>query len=164
MEGTCLRLADAVFIEPMLGRLVRETLRLERARIPVLHTGVDKRHFYPQPGGRRRGRRSCSWDGSRNKGVVAIAACGLRAGEGSFRLRLHVIGRGEEAVVRKCRNSPNQARRTCSNWLGSPARTTRRIIRRPRLRALRFTKVMGRVISKDGVRLARDRLPGRRRS
>jgi phosphatidylinositol alpha-1,6-mannosyltransferase len=103
MEGTCLRLADAVFSSSQCSAdWCAKHYGLDRARIPVLHTGVDTRHFSPQPGGKA-ARPTIVFVGrlSRNKGVVQLLRVACALAKEIPGLRLRVIGRGEDAVVQE---------------------------------------------------------------
>lgn len=110
MEGTCVRLADAVFSSSACSaRWCEREYGLEAERIPVLHTGVDIRHFCPRARNGP-GRLTILFAGkiARNKGVGVLldAACRLRSEFPDLRLRM--LGQGEKEVVAELQTRASQ--------------------------------------------------------
>jgi len=106
MEGTCLRLADAVFSSSQCSAdwCARE-YGVKREAIPVLHTGVDTELFWP----RATPKAKCPtivFAGKlvRNKGVHLLVEAGVRIAEHFPGLQLRLIGRGEEKIVSELRS------------------------------------------------------------
>jgi glycogen(starch) synthase len=105
MEGTCVRLADAVFSSSHCSAdwCARE-YGVGREAIPVLHTGVDTELFRPQATPRPE-RPTIVFAGklARNKGVHVLVEAAVRL-TGSFPgLQLRLLGRGEEQVLKELR-------------------------------------------------------------
>jgi glycosyltransferase involved in cell wall biosynthesis len=110
MEGTCVRLADAVYSSSACSaRWCEREYGRKADSIPVIHTGVDIRHFRPKKrvaeGAGRRERPTIVFAGkiARNKGVGTLleAACRLLADYPDLRLRM--LGRGEKEVFAELR-------------------------------------------------------------
>lgn len=101
MEGTCLRLADAVFSSSACSAdWCARHYGLERDRIPRLHTGVDTRLFYPRAIPKEE-RPTIVFAGNlvESKGVKILleAACQLTTEYPELRLLL--LGNGDEEIV-----------------------------------------------------------------
>jgi glycosyltransferase involved in cell wall biosynthesis len=105
MEGTCLRQADAVFSSSAYSRdwCVRH-YGLDPGRIPVLHTGVDTRVFYPRPVSKE-ARPTIVFAGriTRNKGVDILVEAACRLGKEFPMLRLRLLGKGCDDLLRDLR-------------------------------------------------------------
>lgn len=105
MEAACLRLADAVYSSSAYsaGWCARE-YGVDGAGIPVMHTGVDTKCFCPQPVPRD-SRPTIVYTGKlvRNKGVLDLVAAACRLVPTWPDLRLLLVGRGEEGVIREIR-------------------------------------------------------------
>jgi glycosyltransferase involved in cell wall biosynthesis len=105
MEAFCLRAADAVYSSSAYSAdwCVRH-YGLDKSRIPVLHTGVDVDHFSPRPIPRD-ARPTVAFVGKmvRNKGVVRLTEAACRLAREIPGLRLLMMGRGEEPVLREMR-------------------------------------------------------------
>jgi glycosyltransferase involved in cell wall biosynthesis len=111
MEGTCLRLADAVFSSSRCSAdWCAKQYGLSRDHIPVLHAGVDTELFAPRPVPKAT-RPTIIFAGklARNKGVhlLAEAACRL-AGELPG-LQVRLLGRGEPKVLDELRKLSESA-------------------------------------------------------
>ncbi len=103
MEGTCLRLADAVFSSSAYSAdWCAKAYGLKRESIPILHTGVDTRLFHPWDVPKDR-RPTIVYVGriTQSKGVEQLieATCKL-AGDFSG-LRLRLIGRGDAHFIER---------------------------------------------------------------
>ncbi len=100
MEGTCLRLADAVFSSSRCSaQWCARHYGLDPAKIPVLHTGVDTELFLPR--GAKAERPTVIFVGkvARNKGAdVLVEAC-CRLAREIPGLRLELVGRGEAEFI-----------------------------------------------------------------
>jgi glycosyltransferase involved in cell wall biosynthesis len=103
MEGTCLRLADAVFSSSACSAdWCARQYGLSRSVIPILHTGVDTNLFAPRPGPKAK-RPTIVFVGklAANKGVhQLVQAAGQLVGEFPD-LQLRLLGRGDDQVVRE---------------------------------------------------------------
>ncbi len=101
MEGTCLRLADAVYSSSAYSaQWAGRFYGLRAEQIPVLHAGVDVRQFAPL-GGPQESRPTVLFSGriSKNKGAdVLLEACCLLARELPS-LRLRLLGRDKDRLV-----------------------------------------------------------------
>jgi len=101
MEGTCVRLADAVYSSSAYSaKWCAESYGLPVEKIPVIHTGVDVRQFAPL-GGSQESRPTVIFVGriSRNKGAdVLFEACCLLARE-LPNLQLRLLGRDKDHLV-----------------------------------------------------------------
>jgi starch synthase len=107
MEGTCLRLADAVFSSSRCSAdWCARHYGVDRATVPILHVGVDTRLFAPQNVPKAR-RPTILFVGklARNKGIMLLleAACALAHEIPDLRLR--VIGGGDDALVSSLRKT-----------------------------------------------------------
>ena len=111
MEGTCLRLADAVFSSSRcsIDWCVRH-YGLDPTAIPVIHAGVDTQLFSP-PASRRPGPRMIVFVGkiARNKGVELLLDAALRLSTECPDLQLRLIGRGERQMVESLRRKAKAA-------------------------------------------------------
>jgi glycosyltransferase involved in cell wall biosynthesis len=106
MEGTCLRLADAVYSSSACSaQWCARHYGIVRERIPVLHVGVDTRLFAPRAVPKE-SRRTIIFVGriDPNKGVDLLleAACVLAREYPDLRLRM--LGRGEAAAINELRS------------------------------------------------------------
>ncbi len=100
MEGTCVRLADAVFSSSACSAdWCAQHHSVPRERITVLHTGVDTRLFSPQ-GFRMDSRPTVVFVGKivRNKGVELLLEAACRLSSEYPDLRLLLVGRAEEGM------------------------------------------------------------------
>jgi glycosyltransferase involved in cell wall biosynthesis len=112
MEGTCLRLADAVYSSSDCSAdWCTRHYGLTRERIPVIHTGVDTELF--APAGRKDDRPTIVFVGklSRTKGTDLLVEAACRLADRHPGLRLQLIGRGEAALLADLR-----ARVTAAGW------------------------------------------------
>lgn len=105
LEETCLRLADRVYSSSACSaHWCEREYGLARERVPVLHTGVDTRHFSPRPVPKDE-RPTIVFVGklawNKGVGVLVDAACALARELPSLRLRL--LGRGDDNVVAELR-------------------------------------------------------------
>jgi glycosyltransferase involved in cell wall biosynthesis len=104
MEGTCVRLADAVLSSSRCSaEWCARHYGLDVAKVPVLHTGVDTAHF--RSGGPKAERPTVVFAGkvAKNKGAdVLVEACCRLAREVPG-LRLELLGRGDPAFVAQLR-------------------------------------------------------------
>jgi glycosyltransferase involved in cell wall biosynthesis len=105
MEGTCLRLADAVFSSSACSAdWCARYYGLARERIPVLHTGVDIRLFHPDAGPKDE-RPTIVFVGrvqpAKGADLLVDAACELAQAYQGLQLRL--IGLGEPEFVQQLR-------------------------------------------------------------
>jgi glycosyltransferase involved in cell wall biosynthesis len=111
IEGTCLRLADAVFSSSSCSAdWCARHYGLDRSRIPILHTGVDTGLFRPLGVAKSR-RPTVIFVGkiARNKGGgILLEACCALARE-IPELQLRMLGRGEAGSIEELRE------RTASN-------------------------------------------------
>lgn len=101
LEGACLRLADAVFASSQCSAdWCARHYGLDRARIPVLHAGVDARLFAPQPGPKP-ARPTIVFAGrlAANKGVLELLEAAAALAPEFPGLQLRLLGRGEERFV-----------------------------------------------------------------
>lgn len=111
MEGTCVRLADAVFSSSACSAdWCAKHYGLQRAAIPVLHTGIDIRLFSPQPVAKAE-RPTIVFAGKlvQNKGVHLLvdAACHLAREFPALHLRL--LGRGAPRVIEELQGRAHAA-------------------------------------------------------
>lgn len=101
MEGTCVRLADAVFSSSACSAdWSAKHYGVKRDLIPVIHTGVDTELFAPRAGPKAK-RPTIIFAGklARNKGVyLLVEAAGELAREFPG-LQLRLLGRGEPQLV-----------------------------------------------------------------
>jgi glycosyltransferase involved in cell wall biosynthesis len=105
IEGTCLRLADAVFSSSACSAdWCARHYGLDRSRIPLLHTGVDTGLFRPRAVAKSR-RPTVIFVGkiARNKGVgILLDACCSLAHEIPD-LQVRMLGRGEPGPIDELR-------------------------------------------------------------
>ena len=101
MEGTCLRLADAVFSSSRCSaNWCAKEHGLDATRIPVWHSGVDVELFTPRhvP---KSGRATIVFAGklARNKGVHLLVEAVCRLAKEFPALQLRLLGKGDAKVV-----------------------------------------------------------------
>lgn len=100
MEGTCLRLADAIFSSSRCSAewCARE-YGIDASRIPILHTGVDTSRFRPLDVAKA-SRPTIVFVGKAvaNKGIEILTEAACRLAAEFPNLRLQLIGGGEEKV------------------------------------------------------------------
>src|SRR5262249_36131465 len=100
MEATCLRLADAVFSSSRCSaEWCARHHGLDVGRVPVLHTGVDTKHF--RPGQAKAERPTVVFAGkvARNKGADVLVEAACRLAREVPGLRLELLGRGDDAFL-----------------------------------------------------------------
>jgi glycosyltransferase involved in cell wall biosynthesis len=100
MEGTCLRLADAIFSSSRCSaEWCSRHYGIDASRIPIIHTGIDTSHFQPLkiP---KASRPTMVFVGKAvgNKGVETLTKAACRLAVTFPGLRLQLIGGGEEHV------------------------------------------------------------------
>lgn len=105
MEGTCIRLADAVFSSSACSAdWCAKHYGVAREAIPVLHTGVDVEFFSPRnvP---KADRPTIVFAGklARNKGVLLLAEAACKLANEFPGLQLRLLGRGDAKVVEELR-------------------------------------------------------------
>jgi glycosyltransferase involved in cell wall biosynthesis len=105
MEGTCLRLADAVFSSSSCSAdWCARHYGLTRARIPVLHTGVDTRLFRPcnVP---KETRPTIIFVGriTGDKGALLLVDAACELAKEFPDLRLRMLGRGDSSLLEELR-------------------------------------------------------------
>jgi glycosyltransferase involved in cell wall biosynthesis len=101
MEGTCLRLADAVFSSGACSAdWCARVYAIPRERIAVMHTGLDVEHFSPRAVEKAK-RPTIVFVGrlSRSKGVLTLVEAALRLAARYPRLQLRLIGRGDADLL-----------------------------------------------------------------
>ena len=128
LEAACLRMADAVYSSSACSAdwCARE-YGLDRARIPVLHSGVNTRHFSPRPVDRDE-RPTIVFAGkvTWNKGVLPLLEAALRLAPTFPGLRLRMLGRGDKHVVAELQI--RAAARGCSELLELPGFVDRDVL------------------------------------
>jgi len=101
MEATCVRLADAIFSSSActVDWCIRH-YGLKPGNIPIIHTGVDTRHFYPRPVPKP-DRPTIIFVGHivRNKGVRQLVQAALKIAPHHPGLRVRLLGRGDDALI-----------------------------------------------------------------
>ena len=105
MEGTCVRLADAVFSSSRCSAdWCARMYGSDAARIPVLHAGVDTRLFRPGVSPKS-DRPTVIFVGkvTQNKGVEILVEAACRLAQDIPNLHLRLLGRGEPALVERLR-------------------------------------------------------------
>ncbi len=113
MEGTCIRLADAVFSSSRCStEWCARYYHLDADRVPVLHTGVDTHCFRPglaPPADRP----TILFTGKivANKGVRTLVEAALLAANEVPDIQLRMVGPGEEALCRELRERVDAAGR-----------------------------------------------------
>jgi glycosyltransferase involved in cell wall biosynthesis len=101
MEGTCARLADAVFSSSNCSaEWCAKHYGVERARIPTLHTGVDTEWFSPREVPKA-DRPTIVFAGKlvRNKGVYLLVEAACRLAREFPDLHLRLLGRGDTRTM-----------------------------------------------------------------
>jgi glycosyltransferase involved in cell wall biosynthesis len=100
MEGTCLRLADAIFSSSRCSAewCARE-YGIDASRIPIIHTGIDTSHFRPLDVAKA-SRPTIVFVGKAvaNKGIETLTEAACRLAAEFPNLRLQLIGGGETRV------------------------------------------------------------------
>ncbi len=107
MEGTCLRLADAVISSSKCSAdWCARHYGVKRDHIPVLHTGVDTQLFAPRSTPKAR-RPTIIFAGklARNKGVELLVEAACRLGGEFPELHLRLLGRGEPKMVEELKRA-----------------------------------------------------------
>ena len=105
MEGTCVRLADAVYSSSRCSaEWCARHYGLDASRVPVLHTGVDTELFRRRHQARPE-RPTVVFVGKlvENKGVEILVEAACRLVSKLPGLRVKLIGRGEPRVLRRLR-------------------------------------------------------------
>ncbi len=105
MEGTCLRLADAVFSSSRCSAdWCAKEHGIDATRIPIWHSGVDVELFSPRQVAKS-GRPTIVFAGklARNKGVHLLVEAACRLAKEFPALQLRLLGKGEEKVVTELR-------------------------------------------------------------
>jgi len=111
MEGTCLRLADAVFSSSDCSAdWCAAHYGLAREQIPTLHTGVDTRLFRPRDVPEKK-RPTIIFVGKieRNKGVMLLLEAGIKLAHKYPDLQLRMLGRGNQALIKEMYTKANAA-------------------------------------------------------
>jgi glycosyltransferase involved in cell wall biosynthesis len=109
MEGTCLRLADAVYSSSRCsaewyGRHYEQRCGTGAAAVPVIHTGVDTTQFAPQSVAKaERPTILCVGRIARTKGVFDLLEAAAQVAPDVADLRVRLLGRGEPAVASELR-------------------------------------------------------------
>ncbi|HMP81821.1 MAG TPA: glycosyltransferase family 4 protein [Verrucomicrobiota bacterium] len=106
MEGTCVRLADAVFSSSACSAdWCAKHYGVVRENIPVLHTGVDAELFSPRNVPKSE-RPTIVFAGklARNKGVLLLAEAARRLAGEFPGLQLRLLGRGDAKVIEELRS------------------------------------------------------------
>jgi glycogen(starch) synthase len=101
LEERCLRTADAIYSSSACSAdWVAREYGLDRASIPVMHTGVDTRQFAPRKI-ERDPRPTIVFAGkvTWNKGVMPLLEAALKIAPNFEGLRLRMLGRGDEKVM-----------------------------------------------------------------
>jgi glycosyltransferase involved in cell wall biosynthesis len=101
MEGTCVRLADAVLSSSRCSaEWCGRHYGIDPLAVPVLHTGVDTKHFHPGDGFRAE-RPTIVFVGkvARTKGADVLVEAACRLAREVPGLRLEVLGRGEPGFI-----------------------------------------------------------------
>jgi glycosyltransferase involved in cell wall biosynthesis len=107
MEKTCLRLADAVFSSSQCTvNWCRRFYELASGEVPVIHAGVDTRHFSPKPVPKE-ARPTVIFVGrmARNKGVESLVEACCRLTPDFPDLQLRMLGAGEDGLVANLRRT-----------------------------------------------------------
>jgi len=105
MEGTCLRLAEAVFSSSQCSAAwCAKHYGIPREQIPILHTGVDTQLFRPNVAAKSR-HPTIAFAGkiARNKGVQLLLDAASQLTDEFPTLRLVMLGRGEREVIEELR-------------------------------------------------------------
>lgn len=105
MEAACLRNADAIYSSSSYSAdWCAKEYGLERDRIPVIHTGIDTALFRPHPVPRDP-HPTIVYVGKmvRSKGVVDLVTAACRLSREIPSLRVRLVGRDEENVIREIR-------------------------------------------------------------
>ena len=111
MEGTCLRLADAIFSSSECSlNWCERNYDLKGKRIPILHTGVDTSHFYPRPVPKEN-RPTIVFVGriDRHKGAVLLVEAACLLAKQYPDLRLRMFGTPDASVLMELREMVSAA-------------------------------------------------------
>jgi glycogen synthase len=111
MEGTCLRLADAVFSSSLCSaEWCAKYYELDRGSIPVIHTGVDTELFAPG-NAPKAANPTIVFAGklTSNKGVHLLVEAACRLAREFSGLRLELIGRAEPGVIQELEQAARSA-------------------------------------------------------
>jgi glycosyltransferase involved in cell wall biosynthesis len=106
MEGTCVRLADAVFSSSKCSAdWCAKHYGVKRAAILVLHAGVDVELFSPHPSPKAK-RPTIVFAGklARNKGVHLLVEAASRLAKEFPGLQVRLLGRGDQKIVGELQN------------------------------------------------------------
>jgi glycosyltransferase involved in cell wall biosynthesis len=106
MEGTCVRLSDAVFSSSQCSAdWCAKHYEVNREAIPVIHTGVDTELFSPCDAPKA-SRPTIIFAGklARNKGVHLLAEAAVRLANEFPGLQLRLLGRGEPKILDELKN------------------------------------------------------------
>ena len=117
MEGTCLRLADAIFSSSACSAdCCAEHYGLDREKIPVLHTGVDTVHFSPRETAAH-GRPTIIFVGrvSADKGAMHLLEASCRLVSQIPDLKLTLVGGGKSQFLKELQQRAIQL--SCPNLL-----------------------------------------------
>jgi glycosyltransferase involved in cell wall biosynthesis len=120
MEGTCLKLADAVTASnECSAKWCIDHYDLTNQTIPVLYTGIDTTLFNPQNVSKYE-RPTIIFVGSlrRNKGVDLLVRAACNLAEDYPDLQLKVLGRGEKSYIDELKKIAEEA--ACSDLLDLP--------------------------------------------
>jgi glycogen(starch) synthase len=100
MEGTCLRLADAVFSSSRCSaEWCAQHHGLDAASVSILHTGVDTKHFRPRRCKSERPTVVFAGKVAKNKGADVLVAAACRLASEMAGLRLELLGRGDPGFI-----------------------------------------------------------------
>lgn len=111
MEGTCLRLADAVYSSSKYSAdWCRKSHCLEYNDIPVIHAGVDTKHFYARDVSKAQNP-TIIFVGriAESKGAVVLFQAALKLAKEIPNLRLQMIGRCNNGLLEKMKSEANAA-------------------------------------------------------
>lgn len=105
MEGTCLRLADAIFSSSRYSAsIAAQHYPVSDVEIPVIHTGVDTKFFAPKAAPKA-ARPTIVFAGKLvpNKGVFALVDAAMELAAELPDLQVRLLGRADENVARELR-------------------------------------------------------------
>lgn len=125
IEGTCLRLADAVYSSSRTSaEWCADRYGLGLERVPVLHTGIDTELFRPVDAPKA-DRPTVIFVGKlvENKGAELLLEAAIALSSVYPDLHLRMLGRGEERVITRLHNRAREA--GCPNLLELPGFVSR---------------------------------------